>query len=352
MKKIISLILAIVMVLAMAVPAFAAGTTVSLPKFQAYPKTTFALTNVQDTYTVPMITTHWDNAAGKVVYEKETLPVYRIAKTGSTLKYNIGEVEAFFYPGITDLLLPQNGKYTSIGEAYGQVTSMTGPTSGEYEMAQDLYVAGEPFIYEMCIMADWEYSSSFYFTYEDLSAYEVKEEPVAPVTPTFTDVASTAYYYEPVKWAVDNAVTTGTTATTFSPDSTCTNAQILTFMWRAAGSPEPAGKSSFTNLTGQEYFAKAATWAYEQGMISGTTFDANKACTRAMTMEYFWKQAGSPKTATNDKFTDVAASTSYAQAVAWAVANGVTTGTSDSSFSPDNTCTRGQIVTFLYRALV
>lgn len=354
-KRILSLILTLALCTGLAVPAFAAGTTVSLPQFKEYPKTTFALTNVQDTYTVSMVTSRWDNANSKVVFEEETHPVYRIATTGSMLKYSIGEVDAFFYPGITDLLLPQDGKYTSLAEGYGQVTHMTGPASGEYEMAQDLYVAGEPFIYEMCIMADGAYSSVFYFTYEDLSAYEVKEDqttPVAPVEPAFTDVPSTAYYYEPVKWAVENGVTSGTTATTFSPNNTCTNAHILTFMWRAAGSPESAGKSPFTNLTGQEYYAKAAAWAYEKGMISGTTFDASKACTRAMTMEYFWKQAGSPETAISDKFTDVAASTSYAQAVAWAVANGVTAGTSDSTFSPDNTCTRGQIVTFLYRALV
>ena len=211
-------------------------------------------------------------------------------------------------------------------------------------------------------------SSAAAFTIEDISSEEIftpefiekeaaelekqKEQEQASQVLVFTDVPATAYYYQPVMLAVANGITSGTTATTFSPNNTCTNAHILTFMWRAAGSPEPAGKSPFTNLTGQEYYAKAAMWAYEKGMISGTTFDASKACTRAMTMEYFWKQAGSPKTAISDKFTDVPATASYAQAVAWGVANGVTAGTSDSTFSPDNTCTRGQIVTFLYRALV
>lgn len=178
------------------------------------------------------------------------------------------------------------------------------------------------------------------------------EQPIAPAVPSFTDVKADAYYAGAVKWAVENGITAGTTATTFSPNATCTTAHILTFMWRAAGSPEPTAASPFTNLNGSEYYAKAAVWAYENGMVSGTTFDASKPCTRAATMEYFWKQAGSPKTATTDKFTDVAADSSYAEAVAWAVANGVTAGTSDSTFTPDATCTRAQIVTFLNRALV
>ena len=351
-KRILSLLSTLTLCMSLAVPAFAAGTTVSLPQFPEYPKTTFALTNVQDTYTISMVGSYWDNTAGSIAFVEETHPVYRLATTGSMLKYNIGEVAAFFYPGITDLHLPQDGKYTSLTEGYGQVTHMTGPVSGEYEMAQDLYVSGEPYIYEMCIMADGAHSLVFYFTYEDLSAYEVKEEQPAPAAPAFSDVPSTAYYYEPVKWAVTNGITNGTTDTTFAPGNTCTNAHILTFMWRAAGSPEPAGSNPFTSVTGSEYYAKAAMWAHEKGMISGTSFDSGKACTRAMTMEYFWKQAGSPKTEISDKFTDVTAGDSYAQAVAWAVANGVTTGVTKSTFVPDKTCTRGQIVTFLYRALV
>ena len=181
-------------------------------------------------------------------------------------------------------------------------------------------------------------------------------QPVQPPVPTeatvepFTDVKVSAYYAEPVKWAVDRGVTVGTSATTFSPDATCTNAQILTFIWRAAGSPTPSLANPFTNLSGSEYYAKAAVWAYSMGMVSGTAFDANKACTRAMTMEYLWKQAGGPAVAASGKFTDVAPGASYATAVAWAVDNGITVGTSGTTFSPDSICTRGQIMTFLYRA--
>ncbi|MGN1230982.1 MAG: S-layer homology domain-containing protein [Anaerotignum sp.] len=178
-------------------------------------------------------------------------------------------------------------------------------------------------------------------------------KPSEPVVGSFTDVKANAYYAEPVKWAVENKVTSGTSNTTFSPDATCTNAQILTFIWRACGSPEATIANPFTNLSGNEYYAKAALWAYEKGMISGTSFDADKPCTRSMTAEYLWKQAGSPSMSiTTDTFSDVTSGTSYAQAVAWAVENGVTSGTSNATFSPNDTCTRGQIVTFLYRALV
>ena len=174
--------------------------------------------------------------------------------------------------------------------------------------------------------------------------------PVEPIVEPFTDVKVSAYYAEPVKWAVDHGVTSGTSATTFSPDSTCTNAQILTFIWRAAGSPTSSLANPFTNLAGSEYYAKAAVWAYSMGMVSGTAFDANKACTRAMTMKYLWKQAGSPAVAASGKFTDVSSGAAYATAVAWAVNNGITAGTSNTAFSPDSVCTRGQIMTFLYRA--
>lgn len=203
--------------------------------------------------------------------------------------------------------------------------------------------------YCLCVegINDKSYGRSYWFSVQ-LNADDNggEEGIVAP----FKDVKADAYYAEPVKWAVDNSVTVGTSATTFSPNATCTNAQILTFIWRSAGSPTPSLANPFTNLSGNEYYAKAAVWAYSMGMVSGTAFDANKACTRAMTVEYLWKQAGSPSTAASGKFTDVSSSAAYATAVAWAVNNGITAGTSNTTFSPDSICTRGQIMTFLYRA--
>ena len=166
----------------------------------------------------------------------------------------------------------------------------------------------------------------------------------------FTDVAATAYYYEPVLWAVEEGITTGRSATTFAPNDTCTEANILTFLWRAYG--EPAAKAAENPFgaavnTGSYYY-NAALWAYEQGMID-ETFDPNTACTRAQAVYFMWVAAGSPDDAAASSFTDVAADASYADAVNWAVAQGVTTGRTASTFAPDDTCTRGNIVTFLHR---
>ena len=164
----------------------------------------------------------------------------------------------------------------------------------------------------------------------------------------FDDVLPNAYYFDPVLWAVEKGVTNGTTDTTFSPGNTCTTANILTFLWRANGSPAPSVANPFSDVPSGSYHEKAAVWAYEKGMVSGNAFKGADACTRAATMKYLWILAGRPESG-NPPFTDVSASADYAKAVAWAVAQGVTKGTSDTTFSPNDTCTRGQIVTFLYR---
>ena len=168
----------------------------------------------------------------------------------------------------------------------------------------------------------------------------------------FTDVAATAYYYEPVLWAVEEGITTGRSATTFAPNDTCTEANILTFLWRANGEPaaETAENPFGAAVNTGSYYYNAALWAYEQGMID-ETFDPNTACTRAQAVYFMWVAAGSPDDAAASSFTDVAADASYADAVNWAVAQGVTTGRTASTFAPDDTCTRGNIVTFLYRDL-
>lgn len=169
--------------------------------------------------------------------------------------------------------------------------------------------------------------------------------------PVFADVSADSYYADAVKWAVDKSITAGTSATTFSPDNTCTRAQILTFLWRAVGSPKASVKNPFADVKESDYFYDAAVWAYQNGMVTGTTFAGDTPCTRSATVIYLWKNAGSPETKPTNSFTDVSVSSEYAQAVAWAVNNNVTAGTSATTFSPDMTCTRGQIVTFLNRAL-
>ena len=170
----------------------------------------------------------------------------------------------------------------------------------------------------------------------------------------FTDVADDAYYADAVAWAIANGVTSGTSAATFSPNASCTRAQMVTFLWRAAGSPEPKSTStSFTDVKSGAYYEKAVAWAVEQSITTGTsatTFSPDANVTRAQAVTFQWRAAGAPKAEGTNAFTDVKADAFYAEAVQWAVNAGVTTGTSDTAFSPASDCTRAQIVTFLYRA--
>ena len=167
-------------------------------------------------------------------------------------------------------------------------------------------------------------------------------QPTVTTVGGFTDVKTGDYFADPVLWAVEKKITAGTSATTFAPNATCTQSQILTFLWRAKGEPKPTG-----TVSGTQYYATAAQWAKEQGLTDN--FSAEADCTRAMVVTYLWKLAGSPKTGTSN-FSDVPTNADYAQAVAWAVGQGITSGTGNGQFSPASTCTRGQIVTFLYRA--
>ncbi len=165
----------------------------------------------------------------------------------------------------------------------------------------------------------------------------------------FTDVNAGDWFASPVVWAVGRGVTDGTSKTTFSPNLTCTRAQIITFIYRAAGSPEPGISNPFTDVSESDFFCKAAIWAYEKGMVSGTKFAGSTPCTRAAAVTYLWKYTGATPVTPLNNFKDVPTTADYSQAVAWAYHMGVTTGTSDTDFSPNTTCTRGQIVTFLYR---
>lgn len=171
----------------------------------------------------------------------------------------------------------------------------------------------------------------------------------APVA-GFSDVTADAYYADAVAWAVENGITSGTSDTAFSPEETCTRGQIITFLWRAAGSPARNMLNPFSDVSNGAFYADAAVWAAEKGMASGSAFLPEDPCTRAMAVEFMWKQAGSPEALGFSAFGDVPTGASYASAVLWALNENVTSGTSETTFSPDDTCTRGQIVTFLYRA--
>ncbi|MBR4132094.1 MAG: S-layer homology domain-containing protein [Oscillospiraceae bacterium] len=175
----------------------------------------------------------------------------------------------------------------------------------------------------------------------------------------FDDVSDPSqYYYDPVYWAFDHnpQITKGTSDTKFSPDAGCTRAQAVTFLWRAAGEPEPASSTNpFEDVIESDYYYKAVLWAVEKGITTGTsatTFRPDHTCTRAQIVTFLWRNADKPEpSSSTNPFTDVKDGDYFAKAVLWAVENGITTGTSATTFRPENTCTRAQIVTFLYRAL-
>ena len=170
----------------------------------------------------------------------------------------------------------------------------------------------------------------------------------------FIDVPAGSYYEDAVIWAVDKGITAGTSATTFNPNGICTRAQAVTFLWRAAGSP--AAKSSampFTDVKAGSYYETAVLWAVENGITKGsseTMFSPDATCTRAQIVTFLWRSQKSPAAGMANPFADVAADTYYIDAVLWAVKHNITVGTTFSIFSPDEECTRAQIVTFLYRA--
>jgi len=167
---------------------------------------------------------------------------------------------------------------------------------------------------------------------------------------SFSDVATGAYYYIPVQWAVSGGITNGMTATTFGPDITCSQAHILTFLWRAVGKPAPTIANPYSNaaVTAGQYYYDAFLWAWEKGLIGNTAHDPNAPCSRSDVVTYLWKLEGKPQTG-SAAFTVVPASADYAQAVAWAVDSNITNGMSATTFGPDVICTRGHIVTFLWR---
>ena len=172
----------------------------------------------------------------------------------------------------------------------------------------------------------------------------------------FIDVPAGSYYEDAVIWAVDKGITTGTSATTFEPNGICTRAQAVTFLWRAAGSPTPKTKvMPFADVKAGSYYYDAVLWAVENGITKGTsdtTFSPDATCSRSQIVTFLWRSQGVPAAGAVNPFTDVAADAYYNTAVLWAAENGITGGTSATTFSPNNDCTRAQIVTFLYRYFV
>lgn len=245
---------------------------------------------------------------------------------------------------------PENGSVTVDPErarSGSRVTVTVTPDSG-YKLGELVVTDRDGKKLELTDKGNGQYMFTMPSGKVEVAAEFVKEVEVSP----FADVATDAYYYDAVKWAVEKGITNGVSETLFGPDQACTRAQIVTFLWRAAGSPEPKSGSSFADVAADAYYAKAVAWAVENGITKGTsetTFHPNETCTRAQGVTFLYRALGK-LAAAQAGFTDVAADSYYADAVNWAAENGVTKGISETLFGPDGSCTRAQIVTFLYRA--
>ena len=174
-----------------------------------------------------------------------------------------------------------------------------------------------------------------------------------PVNP-FEDVAKTAYYYDAVMWILKQGITEGVTETSFDPTANCTRAQMVTFLWRAAGCPEPTGSAKFVDVPASAYYYKAVLWAVEQGITNGMTaesFVPNQVCSRGQMAAFLYRHAGAPAVAGEHDFIDVNSDNYFHAAVIWLLKEGITNGTTTTTYSPNNNCTRGQMAAFLYRYL-
>ena len=357
-KKLLSLALALVMCLGLTVPAFAVYTL----EIEGY---TFELSNEP----IEKAKIQWPSEGGG-----DTVTAF----TTKTL-YIVPDNTTIIYKGVPDGILEMMA-WSDLSEDQ-DVNRFMGAESLQSEVGKpfpitpflEVYGPDSESIFTVYAIYDASYTDIKYFEGEEIFFAAASLLPKleaagcvmrdsnssAPTTPTvptpstgFTDVAATDYFAAPVAWAIEKEITQGTGNNRFSPAQNCTNAQILTFLWRAYGQPEPTIASPFTNSI-PEVYVKAAVWAYEKGMVSGTAFDVDKPCTRAMAVTYMWQAAGSPVPSVTASFTDVPADSSYALAVAWAVEKEITKGTNPEGtmFSPDEICNRGQIVTFLHRNL-
>ena len=229
-------------------------------------------------------------------------------------------------------------------------SSVTAPTCTEDGYTTYTCACGDSFVHN--------YVSALGHDYVDgvcTRCGEIDPSYGQPAQNPFTDVPSGSWFEKPVLWALENGITSGTSDTTFSPNNQCLRSQVVTFLWSAEGKPEPtAYTKTFTDVPAKAWYYKPVHWAVEQGITSGVSaneFGANNVCTRYQVVFFLWKAAGSPEpTAANNPFTDVKPSHFFYKAVLWAVENGITSGTSATTFSPTASCNRAQVVTFLYAA--
>lgn len=239
----------------------------------------------------------------------------------------------------------------------GEIVTITVKPDNGYKMGNISVTDASGNIIEVDCVSATQYTFEMPYNRVNIEVVFVKAENEQNLDELrFTDVYESDYYHDAVLWAVANGVTTGTSATTFAPNETVSRAQMITFLWRAAGSPVPTGDATlFTDIPSNAYYADAVLWAIEHGITSGvstTTFNPDATCTRAQIITFLYRFAGSPATSSSNVFVDVSMNSYYADAVEWALSMGVTSGSSDTTFSPDASCTRAQGITFLYRYMI
>ena len=313
----------------------AAGTVVTLtatPKsgyhFKQWQVVTGGVTIKDNKFTMPA-----GNVEVKAIFEKNATP------PPATTEYSVK--------------VSNDGNGTAMADktsaAAGTVVTLTATPKSGYHFKQWQVVTGGVTIKD----------NKFTMPDENVEIKAIFEKnatpPPGPAVNPFVDVPSGVYYEEAVLWAVDKGITKGTDTTHFSPNGICTRAQAVTFLWRAAGSPAAkSGAMPFTDVKAGSYYETAVLWAVENGITKGTTattFSPEQNCSRAQIVTFLWRSEKSPAAGTVNPFTDVKASAYYADAVLWAVKEDVTKGTTATTFSPNDNCTRAQIVTFLYRAM-
>ena len=268
----------------------------------------------------------------------------------STLRHSSGSSSNPTY-SVTTPSKSENGKVSldkSTAKKGDTVTVTVTPDAG-YQLDKLTVTDKNGNVLKLTDKGDGKYSFTMPDGKVEVKAVFAKKVETSP----FDDVSADAYYNQAVQWAQEKGITDGISSNLFGPKQPCTRGQIVTFLWRAAGSPEPKGTAAgMTDVVPGSYYAKAVAWAVENGITTGTaegTFSPDATCTRAQAVT-FLARAQNAKATGKTAFSDVPADSYFADAVAWAQANGVTTGTSETTFSPDNDCTRAQIVTFLYRA--
>ena len=336
MKKLCSLLLALTLLLSLVtVSASAAGSDVVLAKSSYNPDLTVTLTNVISTKSIRVLDSYYQE--GELVTEEKVITVYQLPASGAGVKFT-GKLDLELFPGGYGGFVLTDGKYQRgeignegqwwyIGTADGELREISG-TVGDTAI-QELYIGD---------------GISIFFTFADLSAYAVKPEN------PFTDVSKSDFYYDAVIWALKNNVTKGLTDTSFGPTATCTRGQVVTFLWRAQGCPEPKTTvNPFTDVKESSAFYKAILWAYENGITTGntaTTFNPGGKCTSGHVVTFLWRAQGEPAANVFSELGNQYSGKYYSDAISWADGAGLLSGI---AFDPAVNSPRSEIVLYLYR---